>query len=50
MPPLTRITRDVRVMGGRATIRGMHVTVRTIVGLLATGGNNDEILREESLP
>lgn len=46
MPHLTRITRDPNVMGGKPCIRGMRVTVGTIVGLLASGRTNDEILRE----
>ena len=46
MPQLTRITRDVRVMGGKTCIRGMRVTVGTIVGLVADGRTNEEILRE----
>ena len=31
-------------MGGRPCIRGMRVTVGTIVGLLATGQSNEQIL------
>lgn len=46
MPHLTRITRDPAVMGGRPCIRGMRVTVGTIVGLVAAGRTRDEILRE----
>lgn len=41
---LTRITHDVSVMGGRPCIRGMRVTVGTILGLLAAGQSADEIL------
>ena len=33
-------------MGGKPCIRGMRVTVGTIVGLVASGRTNDEILRE----
>ena len=33
MPQLTRITRDPAVMGGKPCIRGMRVTVGTVVGL-----------------
>ncbi len=44
MDTLTRITVDPQVMGGRPCIRGMRVTVGTIVGLLATGHSRDEIL------
>ena len=45
MPQLTRITRDPAVMGGKPCIRGMRVTVGTIVGLVAAGRTRDEILR-----
>jgi len=46
MPQLTRITRDSRMMGGKPCIRGMRVTVGTIVGLVAAGRTNDDILRD----
>ena len=46
MPELTRITRAPRVMGGKPCIRGMRVTVGTVVGLVAAGRTNEEILRE----
>ena len=46
MPLLTRITLDARVMGGKPCIRGMRVTVDTIVGLVAAGRTRDEILDE----
>lgn len=45
MKDLTRITLNPEVMGGKPCIRGMRVTVGTIVGLLATGHSADEILR-----
>lgn len=41
---LDRITMDPRVMGGRPCIRGMRITVGTIVGLLASGHTQREIL------
>jgi uncharacterized protein (DUF433 family) len=44
METLTRITRDSAVMGGKPCIRGMRVTVGAIVGLLAAGRSEDEIL------
>lgn len=44
MTALTRITHDSRVMGGRPCIRGLRVTVGTVVGLLASGQTPDEIL------
>jgi uncharacterized protein (DUF433 family) len=42
---LQRITRDPAVMGGRPCLRGMRVTVGTVVGLLAAGRTHEEILR-----
>ena len=45
MKMLTRITADPEVMGGRPCIRGIRVTVGTIVGLLASGHSREEILR-----
>jgi uncharacterized protein (DUF433 family) len=41
---LARITHDPKVMGGKPCIRGLRVTVGTIVGLLATGRSIDEVL------
>ena len=46
MPELTRLTRDPNVMGGKPCIRGMRVTVGTVVGLVAAGRSRDEILRD----
>lgn len=40
----TRITFDPQVMGGKPCIRGMRVTVGTIVGLLAAGRSVEQIL------
>ncbi len=40
----TRITFDPAVMGGRPCIRGMRVTVGTILGLLASNLSNKNIL------
>jgi len=42
---LERITADPEVMGGRPCIRGMRVTVGTIVGLVAAGHSHEQILR-----
>ena len=44
MTPLKRITRDPAVMSGKPCIRGLRVTVGTVVGLLAAGRTSDEIL------
>lgn len=46
MEPLTRITIDPEVMGGNPCIRGIRVTVGTIVGLIATGKTVEDILAE----
>ena len=45
MLKLERITIDPVVMGGKPCIRGLRVTVGTIVGLLAAGKSREEILR-----
>lgn len=39
-----RITVDPAVMGGRPCVRGLRVSVGTIVGLVAAGRSNAEIL------
>ena len=44
MEPLDRITFNPAVMGGKPCIRGIRVTVGTVVGLIATGHNKEEIL------
>jgi uncharacterized protein (DUF433 family) len=43
--PLPRITFNADVMGGKPCIRGMRVTVGTIVGLVASGQSQAEILK-----
>ena len=45
MIPLTRITFDPDIMGGKPCIRGMRVTVGMIVGLVASGHVKEEILK-----
>jgi uncharacterized protein (DUF433 family) len=45
MNALTRITQNPNVMGGKPCIRGLRVTVGSIVGLVASGHPNSEILR-----
>ncbi|MFZ5993576.1 MAG: DUF433 domain-containing protein [Thermodesulfobacteriota bacterium] len=45
MIPLTRITFDTGIMGGKPCIRGMRVTVGMIVGLVASGHAKEEILK-----
>jgi uncharacterized protein (DUF433 family) len=41
-----RITFDPSIMGGRACIRGMRITVALVVNLVANGMTTDEIIRE----
>jgi uncharacterized protein (DUF433 family) len=41
----TRITFNPEIMGGKACIRGMRISVSTIVGLIAAGRTRDEILK-----
>jgi uncharacterized protein (DUF433 family) len=43
---VNRITFDPQIMGGRACIRGMWITVSLVVNLVANGMTTDEILRE----
>ena len=45
MKSLDRITFDPAVMGGKACIRGLRVTVGAVVGLLAAGHSPAEILK-----
>ncbi len=44
MEQLNRITQQPDVMGGKAYIRGMRVTVGMIVGQISTGHRVDETL------
>ena len=44
MRTLDRITFNQDVMGGKPCIRGLRVTVGTIVGLVAAGHNKEQIL------
>jgi uncharacterized protein (DUF433 family) len=45
MKTLSRITFNPEVMGGKPCIRGLRVTVGTIVGLMASGYLTDDILK-----
>ena len=45
MAQFNRITLEPAVMGGKACIRGMRVTVSMILGLLAAGRTHEEILK-----
>ncbi len=44
MEQLNRITQQPGVMGGKACIRGMRVTVGMVVGQIGAGHGIDEIL------
>jgi uncharacterized protein (DUF433 family) len=45
MKNLERITLNPDIMGGKPCIRGLRMTVGTIIGLLATGLSSEEILK-----
>lgn len=44
MSHLDRITQDPAVMGGKACIRGMRVTVGMVVNQIAAGRSIEEVL------
>ena len=44
MSQLDRITQDPAVMGGKACIRGMRVTVGMVVNQIAAGHSIDDVL------
>ena len=46
MHAFDRITFDPNIMGGRACIRGMRVTVALILNLVANGYTTDQILED----
>ena len=46
MMQLDRITQDPAVMGGKACIRGMRVTVGMIVGQIGSGHTIEELLTD----
>ncbi len=46
MEQLDRITQQPEVMGGRACIRGMRVTVGMIVGMIGSGHTIEELLAD----
>ena len=50
MLSLDRITFDPNIMGGKACIRGMRVTVSLIVNLVANGAGEEEILEAYPVP
>lgn len=45
MKNLERITLNPDIMGGKPCIRGLRMTVGTIIGLLASGHTTEEILK-----
>ena len=45
MTKIERITLNPEVMGGKPCIRGMRVTVGTLMGLLAAGRARQDILK-----
>ena len=45
MTDFPRITLNPAVMGGKPCIRGMRVTVGMIVGMIAAGHSQEELLR-----
>ncbi len=44
VPGFDRITFDPNIMGGRACIRGMRITVSLILNLIANGMSVEEIV------
>jgi len=42
---IPRITHDPAVMGGKPCIRGLRVTVGTLLGLLAAGQSRERIIQ-----
>ncbi len=44
MKNIERITFDPAVMGGKPCIRGLRVTVSTLLGLLASGHSMEKVL------
>ncbi len=46
MSQLNRITQQLEVMGGKACIRGMRVTVSTVVSQIGAGHSVDEVLTD----
>jgi len=45
MKNLERITLNPDVMGGKPCIRGLRMTVGTVIGLMASGLSAEEILK-----
>ncbi|MBI4519070.1 MAG: DUF433 domain-containing protein [Deltaproteobacteria bacterium] len=45
MKEISRISTNPEIMGGKPCIRGLRVTVGTVVGLVASGHSTAEILK-----
>lgn len=45
MKDLKRITLDPKIMGGKPCIRGLRMTVGTVIGLLASGLSSEDIIK-----
>lgn len=45
MKNLERITLNPDIMGGKPCIRGLRMTVGTVIGLLASGHTAEEVLK-----
>lgn len=46
MTEFERITHNPAIMGGKPTVRGMRVTVGTIVGLIGIGKTIEQVLAD----
>ena len=46
MQDIDRITQDPAIMGGKACIRGMRVTVGMVVAQIASGHSFDQVLAD----
>ena len=46
MSTFTRIVQDPAVMGGKACIRGLRVTIGTIVGQIGAGRTIEELIAD----
>jgi uncharacterized protein (DUF433 family) len=42
---IPRISHDPAVMGGKPCLRGLRITVGTILGLIASGNDRERILQ-----
>ncbi|WDF54825.1 DUF433 domain-containing protein [Mucilaginibacter sp. KACC 22063] len=49
MSKLDRITSDPQIMGGKACIRNMRITVSLVLNLIANGLSKEDIIKEYPL-